>query len=85
MRSPTGKPAQLAASLSVARQLVVKFLPMDDKIHTNVSERALLQVPDREAEQYLTLQEAKVAWTNLPDDLKARATIEAPRAGFQCR
>ncbi len=31
---------------------------MDDKIYADASERALLRVPDREAEQYLTLQEA---------------------------
>jgi hypothetical protein len=49
---------------------------MDDKNYADASERALLRVPDREAEQYMTLQEAKVAWTRLPDDLKARATIE---------
>jgi len=54
---------------------------MDDKIHADASDRALLRVPDREAEQYLTLQEAKVAWTHLPDDLKARATIEVLRDG----
>jgi hypothetical protein len=54
---------------------------MDDKNYADASERALLRVPDREAEQYLTLQEAKVAWTHLPDDLKARATIEVLREG----
>ena len=54
---------------------------MDDKNYADASERALLRVPDREAEQYMTLQEAKVAWTRLPDDLKARATIEVLREG----
>jgi len=55
--------------------------PKDEKHPTDASERALLRVPDREAEQYLTLQEAKVAWTNLPDELKAGATIEVLREG----
>jgi hypothetical protein len=54
---------------------------MNDKIYVGASERASLRVPDREAEQYLTLQEAKVARTHLRDDLKARATIEALREG----
>ena len=54
---------------------------MDDKNYADASERALLRVPDREAEQYMTLQEAKVAWTRLPDDLKARATIEGAKRG----
>jgi hypothetical protein len=36
---------------------------MNDKNYADASERALLRVPDREAEQYMTLQEAKVAWT----------------------
>jgi hypothetical protein len=54
---------------------------MDDKNHADASKRALLRVPDREAEQYLTLQEAMEAWTHLPDDLKAGATIEVLREG----
>jgi hypothetical protein len=54
---------------------------MNDKVYVGASERALLRVPDREAEQYMTLKETKVAWTHLPDDLKARATIEVLREG----
>ncbi len=33
---------------------------MDDKNYDDASERALLKVPDREAEQYMTLQEARL-------------------------